>query len=131
MEVWSTGKAENYVPHRLEAQAYTSVEEGELQWIDVRLFWSPDTAQNAFLVIKAHHRTPFVVIPELVKDYRIEAWLEGAWKTLYRETDNRKRTRRHTLDKSVTTDRLRLVVESTNGGAYAEVVEIRAYGELR
>jgi hypothetical protein len=27
----------------------------------------------------------------------------------------------------VTTDRIRVVVESTNGGAYAEVIEVRAY----
>ncbi|MBD0381425.1 FAD-dependent oxidoreductase [Paenibacillus sedimenti] len=252
VEVWDTGKAENYVPYRLQAQAVAEVNAGEHQWVEVQLPWKPEIPQNAFLIVKAngdvslhlshtpmtgvlsfiksveprvstdlenhqpdqpviqwrmsklvrkpfcfrlypetqayaaekavdgymrpfggphlwmsqslreygeqwlelqwadaisvqevqltfnddvnedlinlhHHRTPFEIIPELVKNYRIEAWAEGVWTLLHRETDNRKRTRRHSIFGTVTTNRLRLVVESTNGSDYAEVVEVRVY----
>jgi len=251
-ELWSTGRPENYVPHTLQASAAVKVAKGEKQWVRLNLSWRPDTAQNAFIVIKAnasvaihvsgrpltgvlcfqkgaeplaakelenhrleqpvvqwsmrrfvrrpfcfrvtspteafapakaidgyhrpyggphmwssaemadgrpewlelswprpvavrtvqvtfnddvnedlinlhHHRTPFEVIPELARDYRIEAYAGGLWTTVAEGRSNYKRRRIHNLDGSVVTDRLRLVIESTNGGSRAEVVEIRAY----
>lgn len=84
---------------------------------------------NEDLINLHHHKTPFEVMPELVKDYRLEALIEGRWQVLHRETDNRKRRRRHALPQAVRTDRIRVVVESTNGSPCAEVVEVRVYGE--
>jgi hypothetical protein len=252
VELWDTGKLENYVPYRLQSQAFAEVNAAEKQWVEVLLPWKPDKPQNAFLIVKAnadvslhlshvpmtgvitftkgdaphvstnledhqpdqpvvqwsmrklvrkpfcfrlypetqaysankavdgylrpygsphqwmsqslsengeqwlelqwtdtvsvkevqltfnddvnedlinlhHHRTSFEIMPELVKNYRIEIGLNGNWTTVYRETDNRKRMRRHTIDRSVTANRLRLVIESTNGSDFAEVVEIRVY----
>ncbi|OME87318.1 pyridine nucleotide-disulfide oxidoreductase [Paenibacillus sp. FSL A5-0031] len=81
---------------------------------------------NEDLINLHHHRTPFEVIPELVKDYRIEAFVDEQWKVLLRETDNRKRKRTHQLE-PIRTNKIRVVIEATNGCPYAEVVEIRAY----
>jgi hypothetical protein len=253
VEVWNTGRSENYVPYRLQAQAVLNVNAGDKQWVGVKLPWKPEKTQNAFLIVKAnsdvrlylsdtpmtgvlsftkgekplvssdledhqtdqpvvqwsmkklvrkpfcfklypetkafdsdkvvdgylrpygephlwksqslrengeqwlelnwsnaitvyevqltfnddvnedlinlhHHQTPFEIIPELVKNYRIEVWEEDRWTTLHREIDNRKRTKRHIFQRAVTTNRLRLVVESTNGSDFAEVIEVRAYG---
>lgn len=75
-----------------------------------------------------HHRTPFRVIPELVRDYEVEARVGGAWRTVASVTGNRKRRRVHDVDLDGVTD-LRLRISATNGSAYAEVVEVRAYGE--
>lgn len=66
-------------------------------------------------------------MPELVKDYRVEARIGGTWETVVRETGNRKRKRVHRLDRPIRTDRIRLVVEATNGSPYAEVIEVRVY----
>ncbi|WNR43268.1 FAD-dependent oxidoreductase [Paenibacillus roseipurpureus] len=254
VELWETGRAENYVPKQLVCREAVQVDAGERQWVHVPLSWRPDVAQNAFVIVKANEhavvyhsdrqhtgaiafvrgekpvvdpklenhqpdqpvvqwsmkngvdrkpicfrlsseteayaaakvtdgylrpyggphqwmsepmiagreewvelrwqeaqqlrqiqvtfndnvhedlinlhafRSSDEVRPELVKEYRLEAWIEGAWQVLRRETNNRRRTRRLELEEAVTTDRLRIVVEATNGSACAEVVEVRAYG---
>ena len=66
-------------------------------------------------------------VERCVRDYRIEARLEGEWTTVTAATGNYQRFRRHTFD-AVTADALRLVVEATNGLSAAEVFELRAYG---
>jgi hypothetical protein len=252
IEIWDTGRPENYVPARLRQSCAASVAKGERQWVRFPAAWEPEKAQNAFIIVKKneavrlhysdrplsgvlsfektdvphvpkdledhsydqpvvmwsmkkwvrktfclrlqpetkaylpekvidgyarpfggphlwlssplqageaawlelkwkqpaafnevhltfnddvnedlinlhHHRTPFEVIPELVKDYRLEYWSDGKWEVLAEEKDNRKRKRVHRLKSDVAADRLRLVIEATNGSAYAEVVEIRVY----
>lgn len=82
---------------------------------------------NEDLINLHHHRTPFDIMPELVKDYRIEAWDGSGWKVLHRETGNRRRKHVHRLDEAAKTDKLRVVVESTNGCPYAQIVEVRVY----
>ncbi|MDF2960448.1 MAG: pyridine nucleotide-disulfide oxidoreductase [Paenibacillus sp.] len=252
VEVWSTGRAENYVPHTLQVSGSAEVSPGERQWVSVAVNWKPEKAENAFIVIKAnsaislhlshtpftgvlgferganartvkhledhrhdqpvvqwgmrklvrkpfcfraypetdafaaanvtdgylrpyggphtwvseplaagqeasvelawkdnvpvkeihlvfnddvnedlinlhHHRTAFEVIPELVRDYRLEAWVNEAWIVLHRETANRKRKRVHRLDSTVQASKLRVVAEATNGSPSAELIEIRVY----
>ncbi|OUS78785.1 pyridine nucleotide-disulfide oxidoreductase [Paenibacillus sp. MY03] len=103
----------------------------ELSWsepvgaVEVHLTFNDDV--NEDLINLHHHTTPFETMPELVKDYRIEAWVDGDWQVLHRETDNRRRKRVHVLPETVATDKLRVVAESTNGCPYAQIVEIRVY----
>lgn len=252
VELWSTGKPQNYVPHSHEATAKVSVTAGEKQWILAGLSWYPDNAQNAFIIVKQnpavaphlsdrpltgvlafkhamdvrskedfgdmhhhqpvvdwsgksfirkpicfklhsisdalaahkatdgytrpyggphmwssqpmdqgkpewlelswqedvqvgcihitfnddvnedlinlhHHRTPFEIIPELAKDYQIQAWVRGEWITLAEEHSNHTRKRVHKLASSIETSKLRIVVTSTNGSERAEIVEVRCY----
>ncbi|KRE70014.1 FAD-dependent oxidoreductase [Paenibacillus sp. Soil750] len=254
VELWDTGRAENYVPKVVIQQTERAANAGEQQWISFPLDWEPDETQNAFVIIKANEhvvvyhsdqqhtgtiafvrgtkpivdpklenhqpdqpvvqwsmkngvdrkpicfrltsetkafsvekvtngylrpygaphqwmsepmspakeewlelqwdeaqnlrylqvtfndnvhedlinlhafRTSDEVRPELVKDYRLEAWVDGDWAVVQRVTNNRKRTRRLQLEAAIKTDRLRLVVEATNGCPCAEVVEVRVYG---
>lgn len=252
VEIWDTGRPENYVPHAKVAEAETTVPKGEAQWITLPLAWAPDTPQNAFVIIREnpvvrlyrsaepltgvlafekgaipnassnledhdenqpivawsmkamirqpycfkvkglteayvpdkaiggykrpfggpnlwasdpvgteaeawlqlsweqniamkeilltwnddvnedlinlhHHRTPFEIIPELAKSYRIEARIQGQWSTLTRVHDNRARSNRIRLENPAHADALRVVIEETNGAASAELVEIRVY----
>ncbi|WP_409344078.1 FAD-dependent oxidoreductase [Paenibacillus sp. MBLB4367] len=254
VEVWNTGRAENYVPHTLQATAAASVRAGIGQWVKADIAWTPDSVQNAFVVVKAndaltvhvsdrgqsgvlgfrrndkpivvyrdepnrpqppqpsvewgmnefhrklpcfrlpaptsalapskatdgflrpyggphmwssepmragqaewlqlsweqpvkigsvhvtfnddvnedlinlhHHITPFEVMPELVRDYRLEALVNGEWSTVAERSANRKRKHVHRLDASVVADRLRVVVEATNGSPCAEIIEVRVY----
>lgn len=83
---------------------------------------------NEDLINLHHHETPFDVMPELVRDYRLEARLDGKWTAIARVSDNRRRKVVHVLDRPVIGEAVRLVVESTNGSPYAEVVELRVYG---
>lgn len=105
------------------------------EWIEVDLIEATNVSEihvtfnddvNEDLINLHHHETPFLVIPELVKDYRIEAWINNGWTVLHRETNNRIRKRVHSINE-VQTNKLRLVVESTNGSPRAEIVEIRVY----
>jgi len=52
VQIWDTGRAENYIPHLLQAEDNQAVAQGEKQWVAFNLPWEPDQAQNAFVVIK-------------------------------------------------------------------------------
>ncbi|MDU0204197.1 FAD-dependent oxidoreductase [Paenibacillus sp. MAH-36] len=251
IELWSTGKPQNYVPHTQVTAVQVAVSQGSGQWVHVPLSWHPDTAQNAFIILRSnpaisvhksdklqsgvlglkhkdnsnaadygdttpnqpvvdwtpgefnrkpicfrllsptsafspdkaangfkrpyggpnmwssahleadkpewlevswpnavpirivqltlnddvhedlinlhHHRTAFEIIPELVKDYKLQAFVGGEWKTVAEELNNHTRLHTHTFPETVVTSRLRLLVESTNGAERAEIVEIRCY----
>ncbi|MCR2803875.1 FAD-dependent oxidoreductase [Paenibacillus soyae] len=108
------------------------------QWLELRwespvpaseiiLTWNDDV--NEDLINLHHHRTPFEVIPELAKRYRVEARIGGAWQVVAQADDNRRRTNRLRLQSPVAADAIRIVVEETNGAPCAELVEVRVYGE--
>lgn len=99
--------------------------ESEITLQEVRLTWNDDV--NEDLINLHHHRTPFEIIPELVKSYRIEARIGGEWDTIASVQDNRRRSNRIALNERISTDALRLVIEQTNGAPAAELVEIRVY----
>lgn len=250
VEVWDTGRPENYIPHVLQVKDVAAVKKGENQWVSFHLPWVPDQPQNAFVIVREnsnfslhqsdipltgvlsfirekkanisslltalnndqlvvqwsmkpfvrkpfcfrlknethayragnvtngylrpygsphmwlsapiedggkewvelqwrtpttisevevifnddvnedlvnlhYKRTPFDIIPELVRNYQLQVWVDGEWKVAAEEQDNRKRRRVHRLQQEWSTEKLRLVVESTNGSKFAEVVSIR------
>ncbi|MGM1047272.1 MAG: FAD-dependent oxidoreductase [Bacillota bacterium] len=252
VELWSTSKPQNYVPHTLVSACKIEVKAGEKQWVLANLSWHPKTAQNAFIIVKKHadaalhqsgrplsgvlsfkhavnaqsfkdfgdmyhhqpvlewsgkdfvrkplcfrlcsptlgftadkatdgyirpyggphmwssqamepstpewlelswqkpvqirsvhvtfnddvnedlinlhhHRTPFEIIPELVKDYQVQAWIHGEWITVTNECNNHVRKKVHKLAAPILTSKLRVVVTSTNGGTRAEILEVRCY----
>lgn len=107
---------------------WLKLEWGEVQTVrEIHLIFNDDV--NEDLINLHHHRTPFDIIPELVRAYRLEALdSEGNWITLASEAFNRRRKRVHRIEEPIQSTALRLVVESTNGSDYAEVIEVRAYG---
>ncbi|GGH35984.1 hypothetical protein GCM10008013_42600 [Paenibacillus segetis] len=52
VELWDTGRLENYVPHSKVAEAETIVPKGKAQWVSLPLAWTPDLPQNAFVIIR-------------------------------------------------------------------------------
>lgn len=86
-----------------------------------------DDDVNEDLINLHHHRTPFDVLPTLVRDYRVEARLDGMWTTVVEASGNRHRRRNHRLPDAVYTDGIRVVVEETNGAPAARVISVRAY----
>ncbi|MGP3959617.1 FAD-dependent oxidoreductase [Nonomuraea sp. 3N208] len=85
-----------------------------------------DDDVNEDLINLHHHRTPFEVMPTLVRDYRLEVRQEGGWRTVSEVRDNRRRRNVHDLE-PVTTDALRIVVDNSNGTPFAHVVAVRVY----
>ena len=68
------------------------------------------------------------VVPQCVKDYRVEAYDGAAWREVVKEKDNFLRHRVHGF-KTLSASKLRLTVDATNGDPSARVFEIRAYRE--
>ncbi|MFG2769825.1 FAD-dependent oxidoreductase [Streptomyces sp. NPDC048350] len=102
-----------------------------LDWDEVQEIGSFDIIFNddvdIDLINLHHHRTPFPVMPELVRNYRVEALVDGAWQPAVTVEDNRERRRSHVLGERLRTTALRLTVLSTNGSEWATVVALRVF----
>jgi hypothetical protein len=70
-------------------------------------------------------------MPELIRDYRVEALVGGAWHTLVAVRDNRERRRSHVLGEPVRATALRLTADATNGSEWATVVGVRVFAAQR
>ncbi|MEU7003642.1 FAD-dependent oxidoreductase [Nonomuraea sp. NPDC046570] len=103
----------------------------ELRWPEertigrVELVFNDDVDED--LVNLHHHRTPYLVMPELVKDYRIEVETAGGWETVVTVEGNRVRRRVHVLDAGARAGALRVVVTATNGDERAMIVAVRVF----
>ncbi len=103
----------------------------ELSWPDsvtigeITVIFDDDLDED--LINLHHHRTPFRVLPTLVRDYRLDANVDGEWREVVEVTHNRRRHRRHPLPAPITVQGLRLVVTATNGDSAARVVSLRAW----
>jgi hypothetical protein len=67
-------------------------------------------------------------VPECVRDYALYAYLEGSWVKLVEERGNYQRHKKTSFD-PVTTKKIRLEIQATNGAPEARVYEIRCYRE--
>src|SRR5699024_9996159 len=103
---------------RLDWEAPVSVAE-------VAVIFDDDLEED--LIKLHHHRTPFDVLPTLVRDYRIEAHRAGSWHTLAQFTANRPRPRRHRRPEPLQADGVRLLIEATHGAESARVVSLRPW----
>ncbi|WP_327179364.1 FAD-dependent oxidoreductase [Streptomyces sp. NBC_01335] len=122
--LWSSAPAGTEEWLRLDWQ-----EEQELT--ETRVVFDDDV--DEYLNNLHRHRTPYEVMPELVRDYRVQSQdAEGLWHTLLTVTDNRRRHRVHALKDAdggpVRTRALRLVVDATHGARHAHVIAFKAYG---
>jgi hypothetical protein len=63
-----------------------------------------------------------------VRDYRIEAEVQGRWINFAEVIGNHQRRRVHEVTVPVSVSALRVVVTATNGLDHARVCEIRGYG---
>ena len=66
--------------------------------------------------------------PETVRDYRIEAEVQGRWVVLETITGNHQRRRVHPLSPGHAVAAVRIVVTATHGLDHARICEFRCYG---
>lgn len=52
VELWETGKPQNYIPHKFLKDKTISLPKGSKKWIEVPLSWLPIDPQTAFVIIK-------------------------------------------------------------------------------
>jgi hypothetical protein len=71
-------------------------------------------------------RPGFYRAPECVKDYRIEAVVDGEYEIQWQTQGNYIR-RNECVFPRVSTDTLRLVIEATNGDPSARIYEVKVY----
>jgi hypothetical protein len=65
--------------------------------------------------------------PETIRDYSLEACIEGHWTPVVEVTGNYQRKLVHKIE-PILTDEVRLVASATNGDPAARLFEIRLYG---
>lgn len=65
--------------------------------------------------------------PETVRDYEVQAMVNGSWKTLGEIRGNYLRRRVHTFADSTITRALRIHIIATNGLDHARICEVRVY----
>lgn len=116
--VWTTDPGATG-PHRL------TLEWARPQHLDeLVLIFNDDV--DEYLNNLHYHRTPFAVMPEIVRDYRLRARTEAGWHLLAEVVGNRSRRRNHAaLEEPVTA--VELLITATNGSPVASVVAIRAH----
>lgn len=87
-----------------------------------------DDDVDVSLITLHHHRTPDEVMPQLVRDYRIEVLPAGSpqWQTVADESSNRHRSRVHAVpDDLGSFTSARLVITAANGIDEARVIAFR------
>ncbi|MGC0273321.1 FAD-dependent oxidoreductase [Pseudactinotalea sp. Z1739] len=102
----------------------------ELRWDvpqsieEVHLLFNDDV--NEYANNLHYSRWPFRVIPEIVADYDLEVYCDGAWYTCVVERGNRRRHRVHACS-AQDVEAIRVKVLATNGSPYAQVVAVRVF----
>ncbi len=91
---------------------------------EMQLVWNDDV--NEYFNNLHFYRTPFEIMPELVKDYDIEVLQEGSWQKVIHKKENRQRKNSHFVKESNVTA-LRVKINQTNGSERAELIELRVY----
>jgi len=85
-----------------------------------------DDDVNEDVINLHHHRLPWRVIPELVRDYSLEVCSPEGWQVVEQVRDNRRRRRTHTLGGNEISA-IRIVVQATNGAPSARLIQVSAY----
>src|SRR5699024_8571556 len=90
---------------------------------EVRLVFDDDV--DLELNTLHHHRSPDEVLPQLVRDYTVEAQVDDRWITVATGRDNRHRMRVHAPAQPVTTSAMRRRGEGTNGAPPGRPLALR------
>lgn len=122
-------------PHRAANQWRSDPSSPLPHWIE--LAWdAPQQVSQVQLTFAGnllreyHAYPPLHRDPQSVRAYDLQAFVDGDWVTVASESHNYSNRVVHDFD-AVTTDRLRVVVQATNGDDAAGIYEIRCYDERR
>jgi hypothetical protein len=97
----------------------------ELAWAKPQEISEVQLVFPGHLVREYHAYGPFYRDPQCPRDYAIEAWTNGSWERVLEVKNNYQRMCRHRLPAPVVTEKLRVVIDATNGDPSASIYEIR------
>ena len=102
---------------------------GMPQWLELD-FNSAKNVNKVEIIFDTNLDKPcYCGVPvECVKDYEIEYYQDGKWHSLLKVCNNHQRRCLHSFD-TIKAEKLRLVIEATNGDSCARVYEFRAMVE--
>lgn len=98
----------------------------ELSWAKPQMIRQVQLVFPGHLIREYHAYSPFYRDPQCPRDYSIEVYSGGNWRSVVRVTDNYQRLCRHEFPVA-STDRLRVIVTATNGDPSAAIYEIRCH----
>ncbi|WP_261305111.1 FAD-dependent oxidoreductase [Paenibacillus andongensis] len=99
----------------------------ELKWEEQQSIGQIELTFPGNILWEYHGYAPFHRDPQCPKDYRLEAFVNGEWEQVLEVKGNYQRHCRHTLEQPVLTQKLRVVIDTTNGDPSAAIYEIRCY----
>lgn len=99
----------------------------QLAWPAPRTIGQIQLTFAGHLLREYHAQPPFYRDPQCAKDYRVQAELDGEWVDVARVHGNHTTRRVHDLQPNVTTQRIRVMIDATNGDPAAGIYEIRCY----
>ncbi|ETT62586.1 hypothetical protein C173_25841 [Paenibacillus sp. FSL R7-277] len=99
----------------------------QLDWATEQQIGTVEITFAGHIFREYHAYGPFYRDPQCVKEYRIQSWTGGEWIDVIHATDNYQRQVRHKLPDAIRTEKLRIVIEATNGDPSAAVYEVRCY----
>ncbi len=99
----------------------------DLTWPEPQAIGEVHLTFPGHLIREYHAYAPFYRDAQCPADYRIEAKIDGGWRTLVETIDNYQRHRIHRLASPVDTDTLRITVTRTHGDPAAAIYEVRCY----
>ncbi|MCR2805426.1 FAD-dependent oxidoreductase [Paenibacillus soyae] len=99
----------------------------QLEWTECKRIRAIELTFPGHLFEEYHCYPPFYADPQCAKDYSLQAYVDGTWQTIHRETGNYQRLRQHVLPEPAKTTKLRVVIEATNGDPSAAIYEVRCY----
>ena len=99
----------------------------ELAWTKPQVIAEVQLTFPGHLLREYHAYAPFYRDAQCPADYRLQVPEAGGWKTVLEVRDNYQQRRAHRLSEPVSTDRLRVQVDATNGDPAAAIYEVRCY----
>ncbi|TVR07451.1 MAG: FAD-dependent oxidoreductase [Planctomycetota bacterium] len=101
----------------------------ELRWQKAQRCAQVEITFPGQLRHEVHAEPPFYACADIARDYRIQALDGDDWQDVLIIRDNQQRRRIHQLPQTVTTQALRVVIETTGGAPQAAISEIRCYAD--
>ncbi len=114
--LWKSDKDTHAVPQWLE-----------LSWEQPHAIAQVELTFAGSLLREYHAYEPFYRDAQCVRDYTISVWADGDWRELLRVEGNYQQKRVHRLPHPVTSEKLRITIEATNGDPSAAIYEVRCY----
>lgn len=103
----------------------------QLEWDEPTIIHQIQLTFEGALLREYHAAPPFYRDPQILADYELQAWNGTSWDSVVTVRGNSQPRVVHEFSANVTTRKLRLLAQSSNGDSSAGVFEIRCYADTK